>query len=343
MPKVSVQIVTWNSLRYIFDCLESLMRQTYRDFSIVIIDNGSEDGTVEFLREQYPTVSILQNFKNNGFTKANNQGIHLAKGQYVLVMNPDVILADDYLENIVNCADQYPEAASFGGKVLKLFSDNTNVEEESNLRKVIKSRIIDSAGLLMYRSRKAANRGEGAIDRGQYERVEEVFGHSGACVLYRKPALDEIMIRNEYYDQDFFAYKEDVDLAWRLRLYGWSAWYTPKAISYHHRRFAATKSGRGLKTVVRSRRSVSPSLRIASFKNHHLMLVKNDQLINILLHLPWFLPRELVLIFYSVFFEFFQWRSLIGFFRQLPSSLIKRRVIMAHKKVGAREIRKWFI
>jgi len=107
MAKVSIQIITWNSLRFIFDCLESLMRQSYRDFSILIIDNGSDDGTVEFIRSQYPTVSVLQNFKNLGFAKANNQGIQLAKGDYVLVMNPDVILDNDFLQQLVIFADQH--------------------------------------------------------------------------------------------------------------------------------------------------------------------------------------------------------------------------------------------
>ncbi len=341
MPKVNIQIVTWNSLRYIFDCLESLMRQSFRDFSILVVDNGSDDGTVEFIRNYYPVVSILQNFRNVGFAKANNQGIQLAKGEYVLVMNSDVILDQNFLQNIVFFADQHPEAGVFGGKILKLYSEALDKEDEGGLRKAIKTDVIDSSGLQIFKSRRVINRGEGEKDRGQYDRIEEVFGISGACVLYRTAALKEVMIRNEYFDQDFFAYKEDIDLAWRLRLHGWSCWYYPEAVCYHHRRFSSYQ-GRGLKKVVQMRREVSPLLKTASLRNHHLMIVKNEQLLNFFLTLPWFIIRTIGLIGYSLLFEFFQWKSLIGFFRYLPGALLKRRIIMAHKKAAPREIRKWF-
>ena len=341
MVKVSVQIVTWNSLRYVFDCLESLMRQTFRDFSVVVIDNGSEDGTVNFIRTQYPTVMVLQNFKNNGFSKANNQGIQLAKSEYVLVINPDVILDPDFLQNIVAFADQHQEAGSFGGKMLKLSSEAVDSEDQSGLRRAIKSDFIDSAGLQIFKSRRVINRGEGEKDKGQYDRTEEVFGLSGACALYRKTSLHQVILRNEYFDQDFFAYKEDVDLAWRLRLYGFSSWYVPEAKCYHHRLFSNFQ-GRGLKGIIKERKDVSKLRRTASFKNHHLMLIKNDQLFNIILTLPWFIIREIIFIGYILIFEFFQWRSLIKFFNQLPNALLKRRIIMAHKKVASREIRQWF-
>jgi len=340
MSKVSVQIVTWNSERYIFDCLESLSRQTFTDFSVMVIDNHSTDSTVKFVREHYPTVSMLQNFRNIGFTKAHNQGIHLAKGEYSLILNPDVILAEDFLANLVSFADQHPEGGSFGGKILKLQSKAIDDDDQGGLRQVIKSEIIDSAGLQIYKSRRVVDRGEGQRDEGQYNRPEPVFGISGACVLYRRSALNEVLIRNEYFDNNFFAYKEDIDLAWRLRLYGFESWYQPAALCYHYRGFGT--AGRGFGKINRSRRSVSKLLRFYSFKNQHLLLVKNDQWLNLLLALPWFLLRELQVILYSLVFEPFQWRGVILFFRQLPETFNKRRVIMAHRKVQPREIRKWF-
>ena len=341
MAKIQIQIVTWNSLRYMVDCLESLMRQTFRDFSVLIIDNSSEDGTVEFVRGHYPTVSILQNFKNFGFSKANNQGFALAKSEYVLVMNPDVILADNFLEELVDFADQHPESGSFGGKIMKLFSEAVDKDDEIGLRESIRSSVLDSTGLKIFKSRRVINRGEGEKDKGQYNRTEEVFGLSGACVLYRTLALRETVVRNEFFDQDFFAYKEDIDLSWRLRLYGWSSWYCPRAVCHHHRRFSGYQ-GRGLKKIKESRRDVSKMLRTASFKNHHLMIVKNDQLINVVLTLPWYIGRELTLIGYVLIFELFQWRSVIDFFKQLPNALLKRKTIMTYKKVNPRDIRKWF-
>ena len=340
MPKVSIQIVTWNSLRYIFDCLESLMKQDFRDFSVLVIDNGSDDGTVEFIRANYPTVSILQNFKNLGFAKANNQGIQLAQGEYVLVMNPDVILTHDFLQNLILFADQHPEAGSFGGKVLKLSSAALDAADQEGLRQAVKLNVIDSTGLMIFKSRRVINRGEGEKDAGQPDRAEQVFGVSGACALYRKTALQAVMIKNEFFDQDFFAYKEDIDLAWRLQLYGWPSWYQPQAICYHHRRLAAKEKIN--KKLLSHRRGVSKMLRSLSLRNHHLMLVKNDQWLNIILTLPWFSARELKTLFYALIFEPFQYQSLLRFFRLLPKALLKRRVIMSHKKVQPREIRQWF-
>ena len=340
MAKVSIQIVTWNSLNYIFECLESLMRQSFRDFSILVIDNGSDDGTVEFVRSNYPTVSILQNFKNLGYSKANNQGIQLTKSEYVLVINPDVVLAENFLEVLVNFADKHPEGGSFGGKVLKLYSEAFDLAEEAGLREIIKSDIIDSTGFQIFKSRRMADRGSSEKDEGQYDRYEEVFGISGNCVLYRKSALDDIMIKNEYFDQDFFAYKEDIDLAWRLRLYGYPSWYNYAAVSYHHRRFAGTNGS--IRKKVKQRREVSRMLRILSFRNHHLLLVKNDQLVNIILTLPWVLWFELKMVVYVLIFEPWQYQSIVKFFQLLPSALIKRKVIMTHKKINAGDVKRWF-
>jgi len=340
MPKVAVQIVTYNSLRYIFDCMESLMRQTFRDFSIIIIDNASADGTINFLRSNYPNVNILQNFKNFGFARATNQGILMAKGEYVLSLNPDVILTENYLEQLVSFADQKPQGASFGGKILKLKTEYIDDIDKSGMIQAIKSNYLDSTGLEIAKSRRTVDRGEGELDQGQYDRIEEVFGLTGACVLYRKSALDEIMINNEVVDQDFVAYKDDVDLSWRLRLYGFQNWYHPQIICYHHRGFPGRSAG--MIKALASRRKISKVLRGFSFCNQHLMLVKNDEFVNILLALPWFLAREIKLIFLTLLLEPFQIKTVIRFFKLLPKTIAKRRIIMRHKKTTALEMRKWY-
>lgn len=316
------------------------MRQTFRDFSILVIDNGSDDGLVQFIRANYPTVSVLQNFRNLGFAKANNQGILLSKSEYVLAVNPDVILAEDFLRQLVDFAAKHPGGGSFGGKILKLNRlavDST--DQGMILDEVVKSDIIDSTGLEIYKNRQVVDRGEGKKDEGQYDREEEVFGVSGACVLYRQEALLDIMIKNEAFDQDFFAYKEDIDLAWRLRLYGWEGWYLPLAVCYHHRRLAQLG---GIKKTINQRQNVSLKLRLLSFRNQHLMLVKNDFGANLFFHLPRFLWREAEIILYALFFERFQFQAAVQFFQMLPAMLIKRRVIMAHRKVSAKEMKRWF-
>lgn len=343
MSKVFVQIVTWNSVNYIAECLDSLADQTFTDFSVLVVDNGSNDKTVSLVRNNFPTASVLENFKNAGYAKANNQGFRLAKNsEYILVLNPDVALEPDFIEELVKVADEHKEAGSYSPKVMKMHSkmlDDHN--DESGMREMIKSELIDSTGLLIYKSRRAVNRGEGEVDEGQYERPGEVFGASGAAVLYRKSALDEVSINYEVFDQDFHSYKEDVDLAWRLRLYGWQCWYAPSAVCYHHRGYAM--AGKEMRQVIKHRKQVSRFLRALSFRNHKLLLVKNEQWTNVLLGLPWLGSRELGGLLYAIFIEPFQLKTLGQFIKLLPKTLVKRKVIMRHTKVPPAEIRKWFV
>ncbi len=316
------------------------MRQTFRDFSILIIDNASVDGTVNFIRSNYPTVTVLENNKNLGFCRATNQGILLAKGEYILSLNPDVILSDNFLEELVGFADQKPDGGSFGGKILKLKTEYIDDNDKGGMIQAVKSNFIDSTGLDIYKSRRSVDRGEGEKDKGQYDRTEEVFGLTGACALYRFEALNEIAIGKEFADQDFNAYKDDVDLAWRLRLYGFENWYYPPAVCYHHRGFPAASSN--LIKALSARRKISKFLRANSFRNQHLMLVKNDEWQNLFFALPWFLARECKVLVATLFFEPFQFMTIINFFSLLPRTLRKRQIIMRHKKISASQMRKWF-
>ena len=340
--KVSIQIVTWNSINYIDECLDSLSKQTFTDFSVLVIDNGSNDRTVEFVRANYPTATVLQNFKNTGYAKANNQGMRMTNSQYALVMNPDVVLEEDFLEKLVAFADQHEQGASFSGKILRMHSEVIDSHnDESGLRQSIKTDTIDSTGLQGFKSRKFINRGEGEKDSGQFDRSGEVFGASGAAVLFRRSALAEIAINHEVFDQDFFAYKEDIDLAWRLRLYGWQSWYAPQAVCYHHR--GLPSAGKEMKKIIKHRRRVSRFLRELSFRNHKLMLVKNEQLVNVLLAAPWLFARECLATLYTLITEPFQLKTMLRIFRLLPKMLIKRKIIMAHAKASPAEIRAWFV
>ncbi|RJQ30530.1 glycosyltransferase family 2 protein [Candidatus Parcubacteria bacterium] len=342
VPEVSVIIVTWNSMRYIFDCFESLIHQTFRDFSVTVIDNGSYDGTVEFIRTHYPNIYILQNFKNLGFSRAYNQGIRLSSSPYVLVMNDDVVLNENFLFELVGFARMHVKAGSLGGKMLKLYTGEINVSERAGgLKELIKTDKIDSAGLKIYKSRRVINRGEHQQDVGQFDRTEEVFGISGACVLFRKEALEDIKIKDEYFDQDFFAYKEDIDIAWRLRLYGWENYYVPAAVGYHHRRLGGSAKSDSW-ALARHRQKLPRLLRHYSFRNHHLMLVKNLLLVNVFRHLIYIGWYEIKLLCYVIFFEPFLIKSLLSFFRQLPNALLKRNVIMGHRKISPQQIRIWF-
>src|SRR3989338_6029367 len=173
-PHISVNIVAWNSMRYLPDLFRSLFAQTFRDFSVLVIDNGSDDGIEPWLQANYPTVTFIRNARNLGFAPAHNQGIRYAldhwKGEdlsqcFVLVTNPDIIFSPDYLERLMADAATHPEAASFGGKLLRAFGENL---QDEVLQETVKSDVFDSTGLAASRARAFGDRGAGEGDKGQY-------------------------------------------------------------------------------------------------------------------------------------------------------------------------------
>lgn len=344
MAKVSVQIVTWNSKKYINDCLQSLIQQTFTDFTVLVIDNASVDGTVQFVREHFPGVQVLENFKNVGFAKAHNQGIAFSKSEYVLVLNPDTMLRSDFLENIVSSADMHTEAGSIGGKGLKMI--NSSLDAEVQLAET--TTLIDSVGLTLYKNRSVTNTGEGEQDTGQFETGRFVFGFSGSCVLFRRTALDAVVFEKEYYDNDFFAYKEDIDLAWRLQWAGWRAWYCPDAVYYHYRRMSGADSSSSLSTL-RQRRAVDKSYRSTlrriqrmSLRNHYCMLYKNDLPQHASKHaIKWF-PRELGKLAYSVVFERHLFKGFRQFVQLVPRMRKKKKHIHETRKASADYMYQWF-
>ncbi len=335
-------------MEYLPDLLASIFGQTFGDVAVRVIDNGSTDGVGEFLREKYPQVTIIRNMKNLGFSPAHNQGMRYAIDKfptgeldrhYVLVTNPDVVMTPTFLERLVADADLHPEAGSFGGKLLKAFGENLNDE---TLKETVNSDLIDSTGLRANRRRCVAERGAGEMDQGQYDADREVFGVSGALALYRASALQDVKIGDEFFDEDFFAYKEDVDLAWRLRSRGWTSRYAPEAVAHHYRGMYG-KERMSLFERVRNRRKKSPLRSYYSTRNHWCLLFKNLSLTDWLLAWPWMGGAEAARFVYVCLFET---RNVRAFFEALswtPRMWKKRRWIMKHRTVKGKELRKWFV
>lgn len=340
--KLTIIIVTWNSRHYLYDCLHSLANQTLQNFSIIIVDNASNDGSPEFLRKNFQKISLLQNFKNTGFSYANNQGIKLAKTPFVLVMNPDIILEKYFIENIMRCANEHPRGGSFCGKMFQLSQKNIDTDIHGDgLIQPIQSKIIDSAGIIAKKNRTFANRGENEEDSEKYNRTEQVFGASGCCALYRKEALEDIKTGNEYFDEDFFAYKEDIDLAWRLRLLGWESWYVPTACAHHFRSFAKSRL-HSMKKIRESRKKVSKKIRMLSFKNHYLTLLKNETLQNFFISFFPIFFHGFARMAYSLIFEPYVFSGIPKIIFSLPKILKKRTIIQNKKILSSREIQNYF-
>lgn len=345
---VAVHIVTWSSMKTIGEALSSLRAQTYKDMSVLVVDNASVDGTLEYIRKDFPEVHVLRNFKNLGFAKAHNQAIEFTEHRAasrgddetaILVMNPDIVLEPNCVEELVAALGRESRAGSVGAKLLKIVKVEN---QDSGFRDSSKTDIIDSTGIKVFKSRRFSDRGAGEKDSGQYGREEEVFGISGALVLYRLRALHDISSKNGFFDEEFFAYKEDADMAWRLRRAGWSAWYAPKAVAYHYRGAAATEK-RTFSLALRERAAKSASVNRLSARNHLWTIWKNDSLANAMLHLPYILPYEAGKTVYFAIREPKTFISSLSAVKRLPAILLSRFSGKERVRVAASEIRKWFV
>jgi len=347
--KVSVIILTYNAIEYIDQCIKSILNQTFRDFKILVVDNASDDGTVEHIKRNYPEVTILKNFKNLGFAKGYNQGIKFWESEYVLAVNQDVILDPEFLEKILLQAEARPKYGSFAGKILKL--------EHGKEQEAVKPDIIDTVGISATKSRRFYDRGAGEKDKGQYDTAGDIFGVSGALALYRSEALAEVKIKNkkgkesykfttdfdyyEYFDEDFFMYKEDVDLSWRLQLAGWRCYYFPQAEAYHYRSAFGDAKFKNF-SVFKNRRNKNKFVNQLSYRNHWLTIIKNDSVVNFVYHTPWILFYELKKFIYVLLLETGTLRSVWQCLKLMPNILYKRKQIEKIKKVYNKEIKKWF-
>ena len=213
---VSIVIVNWNGKRFLSGCLGSLQAQSFSNFEVVFVDNGSTDGSLEFVRENFPEIVIVENKENLGFAGGNNRGIEVARGNFILTLNNDTELEVDFLERLTEVAEASDkDVGMWAPKILSMEDRKT----------------IDSVGgLLFYPDGLARGRGRGELDVGQYDALlNETFIPSACAALYRKEMLDEIGL----FDEEFFAYCEDTDLGLRARLAGWRTCSVAKAQVYH--------------------------------------------------------------------------------------------------------------
>ncbi len=214
-PRVSVVIPNLNGRNLLGDCLTSLEQQAFRDFEVILVDNGSDDRSVDFVKDSYRWVGkIIENSENAGFARASNQGIEVSEGDYVVLLNNDTEAHPQWLEELVKAADGNPGAGMFASKTL--FFDNRNT--------------LDTTGHLFYPDGLNRGRGRLEVDRGQYDDRTDVFFPSGCAALYRKAMLDVIGL----FDESHFAYGDDTDIGIRGRLAGWTCLFVPGAIVYHY-------------------------------------------------------------------------------------------------------------
>lgn len=252
IKSVSVHIVTYNSEKDIKECLKAVSKQSFSPQEVIIIDNQSQDDTEERVKEIAPLfgskLKFISNAQNVGFAPGHNQAIALNDMDYVLVLNPDVTIGPDYIERLVAVMEHNQHVGSATGQLLR----------KANRK------MIDSTGIIMNSTRRAFDRGAGELS-ALWSESGKVFGVSGAAAMYSRRMINDIVLNGEFFDESFFAYKEDVDVAWRAALLGWEAYYDAGAIAYHERGWKET-----------NRTSQSLFLRRLSYINRYKMMYKND-------------------------------------------------------------------
>src|SRR5215467_2348414 len=251
---VSVTIVTYNSGRFIKRCLESVLAQKYSQKEIIVVDNASDDGTVDILEQFEDRCQVVYNSENIGFAAAQNQAIGLSNGDWVLTLNPDVLLLPNFIQALVDAGQIQPKIGTVCGKLLAMTASFD-----------IPARpLVDSTGIYFNPMLRHLDRGSQEVDNGHYLKYEYVFGATAAAALYRREMIDDVSLDGEFFDSDFFVYREDADVAWRAQLMGWKSLYVPYARGYHVR-----------KVLPGIRRALPPEINMHSVKNRFLMRIKN--------------------------------------------------------------------
>jgi GT2 family glycosyltransferase len=318
---VSLTIVTYNSRRYIGRCLEAILAQDYQPLEVIVVDNASQDGTRAVLEGFSSRVRVILNEENVGFAAAQNQAIAAGSGEWILTLNPDVLLQPGFVKQMVDAGQIDARIGTVCGKLLRIGPDFVFQHE----------RRLDSTGLYFTPNLRHFDRGWNEPDDGRFSRMEYVFGASAAAALYRRSMIEDICVNGEFFDADFFAYREDADVAWRAQLLGWRCLYTPEAYAYHVRSVTAA-----------SRRSVSSVINMHSVKNRFLMRIKNMTADLYKHHWGSILLRDLTVVFGCVLAEPSSLPAFWRLARSWQETWAKRESIFARRRVSDAYITAWF-
>ena len=218
---VCVIIPNWNGKELLKDCLNSLRRQTYKKFQIIVVDNGSTDDSVQYVKKNFSEVIVIKLDKNYGFAKAINEGVRNSNADYVVFLNNDTYADKNWLKELMAMADIHPEVISVGCKLLNYY----------------RRKIIDGVGIMINEVGQARSLGYQEEDQGQYDKVKYIFGATAGAALFKRSAF----IKLGMFDENFFMYSEEVDFAFRAQFSGYKSIFCPKAMVYHKHKASAEK------------------------------------------------------------------------------------------------------
>jgi GT2 family glycosyltransferase len=318
---VSVTVVTYNSGRFIKRCLESVLEQKYPNLDVIVIDNASTDGTVDILETFADRCRIFYNDQNIGFAAAQNQAIALSQAEWVLTLNPDVLLLPNFIQALVDAGQIDPKIGTVCGKLLTIRA-SFDLPEKA---------LVDSTGIYFTPMLRHLDRGSQEVDNGHYLNFEYVFGATAAAALYRRQMIENTSVLGEFFDPDFFVYREDADVAWRAQLMGWRCIYTPLARGYHVRN-----------VLPGNRRALPPVINMHSVKNRFLLRIKN--MTPDLYRRNWFsiTVRDVVVIGACLLREHSSLQAFWYLARNWKRVVAKREEIMKRRRAKDDYIASWF-
>ena len=318
---VSVTIITYNSGRFIKKCLESVLDQSYPLKEIIVIDNNSSDGTIDILEPFEDRCRIVYNEENIGFAAAQNQAIALSGAEWILTLNPDVLLLQGFIEALVNAGNLDSRVGTVCGKLLTMSSGFDFPERP----------LVDSTGIYFTPNLRHLDRGSLEVDNGHFRNYEYVFGATAAAALYRREMVDDISVGGEFFDADFFVYREDADVAWRAQLLGWKCLYVPYARGYHVR-----------KALPGNRRALPAEINMHSVKNRFLLRAKNITWDLYRRNFFSIMARDLVVVCCCLLREQTSLKAFPFLFRNWKRVVAKRREIMTRQRVDDAYMASWF-
>jgi len=359
-PVVTINLVVLNGEKYIRHCLRSIKNQTYshNQVELNILDNGSTDRTKEIIENwklevgnsSFASFNFIESRQNLGMWPGQEKLLKYSSGKYVVVLAVDVILDENFLNNAVVAMEKDEKIGALQPKIYKY--DVSHLENEGLPRN-----IIDTCGFEIYKSRRIINIGHGERDGGQFNQEKEIFAVEGAVPVFRRDALESCRIMgqgegsrgagiaSEIIDHDYFWYGDDLDIAWRMRVFGWKEIYAPSVVAWHDRQTTKSMKKQWLDYLKRVpiRQAIPIKKRRLEWRNTRFTIIKNDYTINILKDLPHILWREIMILGYTILFEPGMFLEAPTFLKLLPKIIRKRRQIIKRRVVSPEEMRKWFI
>ncbi|KKU90181.1 MAG: Glycosyl transferase family protein [Candidatus Yanofskybacteria bacterium GW2011_GWA1_48_10] len=358
MPKTSINIAVLNGERYIESCLDSVFNQAYPPelMELNILDNGSTDATIRLIQNltasrvsAFSSFKFIESKKNLGMWGGQEELLKHSSGEYVIFLSVDVILDKNFVVNAVKEMELDPQVGALQAKIYQY-----NVSDLNSKSYVLSPTLIDTCGFKIERSRRVTNIGHGENDRGQYNRLQEIFGVEGAVPVFRRSSLESIRIPvgdgSEIADHDLFWYAEDLDVAWRIKLAGWKEIFCPNVIAWHDRQTTKdinrskypSAPNLGYLRRVPKRRGIPIRKRQLEWRNIRWTIVKNDFIINVLKDLPYILWREFMVLGYTILFQPGVFAAFPELCAGIPRMIRKRKHILPKARISAGEIHKFF-